>query len=56
VEVFFANPRRYGLFGKKIDTEITDFISNNDVAKISDTEDFLLEGEPEILYNQIKKD
>ena len=33
VEVFFANPRRYGLFGKKIDAEITDFISNNDVAK-----------------------
>jgi len=55
-EVFFANPNRYGFFGKKISAEITDFIPRNDVAKISDTGHFLLRGESEALYNQIKKD
>ncbi|GJM14670.1 MAG: hypothetical protein DHS20C12_30730 [Pseudohongiella sp.] len=55
-EVFFANPNRYGFFGKKISAEITDFIPRNDVAKISNTGHFLLRGESEKLYNQIKKD
>lgn len=55
-EVFFANPNRYGFFGKKISAEITDFIPRNDVAKISNTGHFLLKGESERLYNQIKRD
>jgi D-alanyl-D-alanine carboxypeptidase len=55
-EVFFANPNRYGFFGKKISAEITDFIPRNDVAKISNTGHFLLKGESETLYNKIKKD
>ena len=55
-EVFFANPNRYGFFGKKISAEITDFIPRDDVAKISNTGHFLLRGESETLYNQIKKD
>lgn len=55
-EIFFANPHRYGFFGKKISAEITDFIPRNDVAKISNTGHFLLKGESETLYNQIKND
>lgn len=55
-EVFFANPNRYGFFGKKISAEITDFIPRKDVAKISNTGHFLLKGESENLYDQIKKD
>lgn len=55
-EVFFANPHRYGFFGKKISAEITDFIPHADVAKISNTGHYLLKGESESLYRQIKKD
>lgn len=55
-EVFFANPNRYGFFGKKISAEITDFIPRNDVAKIPNTAHFLLRGKSEALYHQIKKD
>lgn len=55
-EVFFANPNRYGFFGKKISAEITDFIPASDVAKISNTGHYLLKGESEGLYRQIKKD
>ena len=55
-EVFFANPNRYGFFGKKISAEITDFIPSNEVAKISNTGHYLLKGESEALYRQIKKD
>ena len=55
-EVFFANPNRYGFFGKKISAEITDFIPKNDVAKISNTGHFLLKGESLNLYNQIQRD
>ncbi len=55
-EVFFANPNRYGFFGKKISAEITDFIPSGEVAKISNTGHYLLKGESEGLYRQIKKD
>ncbi len=55
-EVFFANPHRYGFFGKKISAEITDFIPRTEVAKISNTGHFLLKGQSENLYTQIKKD
>lgn len=55
-EVFFANPHRYGFFGKKISAEITDFIPENDVAKISNTGHYLLRGESLNLYEQIKRD
>lgn len=55
-EVFFANPNRYGFFGKKISAEITDFIPENDVAKISNTGHYLLKGESLNLYQQIQRD
>lgn len=55
-EVFFANPNRYGFFGKKISAEITDYIPATEVAKISNTGHYLLKGESESLYRQIKKD
>lgn len=55
-EVFFANPNRYGFFGKKISQEITDFIPKNDVAKISNTGHYLLRGESLNLYQHIKND
>lgn len=55
-EVFFANPNRYGFFGKKISAEITDFIPAHDVAKIPNTGHYLLKGESEGLYRKIKKD
>lgn len=55
-EVFFANPNRYGFFGKKISQEITDSIPRNEVSKISNTGHFLLKGESLNLYNQIKGD
>lgn len=55
-EVFFANPNRYGFFGKKISAEITDFIPKDDVAKISNTGHYLLKGESLNLYQQIQRD
>ncbi len=55
-EVFFANPNRYGFFGEKISTDITDAIPRQDVSKISGSGHFLLKGESLNLYNQIKRD
>jgi hypothetical protein len=55
-EIFFANPNRYGFFGKKISRDITDYIPKKDVAKISNSGHFLLKGESLNLYNQIRKD
>lgn len=55
-EVFFANPNRYGFFGKKISQEITDHIPANDVAKISNSGHYLLKGESLNLYQQLKND
>lgn len=55
-EVFFANPTRYGFFGKKISQEITEAIPKNGVAKIANSGHFLLKGESLNLYNQLRKD
>lgn len=55
-EVFFANPGRYGFFGKKISPQITDAIAKRDVAKIANSGHFLLKGESLNLYQQIKRD
>ncbi len=55
-EVFFANPSRYGFFGKKINADITDAIAVNEVAKIDNTGHFLFKGESLNLYSQIKRD
>jgi hypothetical protein len=55
-EVFFANPNRYGFFGKKISRDITDFIPKKDVAKISNSGHYLLKGESLNLYDQIRND
>ncbi len=55
-EIFFANPNRYGFFGKKISRDITDYIPKQDVAKISNSGHYLLKGESLNLYNQIRKD
>ncbi len=55
-EIFFANPHRYGFFGKKIVLELTEYIPKNDVAKVPDTGHFLIKGEPLNLYNKMKAD
>ncbi|MDA1370081.1 MAG: M15 family metallopeptidase [Proteobacteria bacterium] len=55
-EIFFANPHRYGFFGKKISSEITESIAKAEVTKISGTGHFLLRGESLNLYEQIKRD
>lgn len=55
-EVFFANPNRYGFFGKKISPQITDMIPRKDVAKIGNSGHFLLKGESLNLYQKIKRD
>lgn len=55
-EIFFANPNRYGFFGKKISRDITDFIPKKDVAKISNSGHYLLKGESLNLYDQIRND
>ena len=55
-EVFFANPNRYGFFGKKISHSLTDVIPRNDVAKVARTGHFLLRGESLNLYNRLKRD
>ena len=55
-EVFFANPNRYGFFGKKISSQITDAIPRREVAKVEDTGHYLIRGESLNLYNQIKRD
>jgi hypothetical protein len=55
-EIFFANPNRYGFFGKKISRDITDYIPKKDVAKIQNSGHYLLRGESLNLYNQIRRD
>ena len=55
-EIFFANPHRYGFFGKKISLEITDAIPKKDVAKVPDSGHFLLRGESLNLYEKMKAD
>lgn len=55
-EIFFANPTRYGFFGKKISPEITEAIPRKDVAKIPNSGHFLLKGESLNLYEQLRKD
>jgi len=55
-EIFFANPHRYGFFGKKISLEITDAIPRKDVAKIPNSGHFLLKGESLNLYEKMKAD
>ena len=55
-EIFFANPNRYGFFGKKISHEITDAIPKTEVSKIPNSGHFLLKGESLNLYNKIKAD
>ena len=55
-EIFFANPNRYGFFGKKISPQITAAIPKLDVAKIRDSGHFLLKGESLNLYQQINRD
>ncbi len=55
-EIFFANPHRYGFFGKKISLDITDTIPKNDVQKIANSGHFLLKGESLNLYNKLRDD
>lgn len=55
-EIFFANPTRYGFFGKKISPDITDVIPRHEVAKIPNSGHFLLRGESLNLYNQLRND
>jgi len=55
-EIFFANPHRYGFFGKKISLEITDAIPRKNVAKIPNSGHFLLKGESLNLYEKMKAD
>ncbi|MCG8413363.1 MAG: M15 family metallopeptidase [Pseudomonadales bacterium] len=55
-EIFFANPHRYGFFGKKVSLDITDAIPRKDVAKIPNSGHFLLKGESLNLYNKLVAD
>ncbi len=55
-EVFFANPNRYGFFGKKISHSLTEIIPRKDVAKIARSGHYLLRGESLNLYNRLKDD
>lgn len=55
-EIFFANPHRYGFFGKKISLDITDSIPREEVTKIPSSGHFLLKGESLNLYNKLKSD
>lgn len=55
-EVFFANPTRYGFFGRKISQEITEVIPRQEVAKIPNSGHFLLKGESLNLYNKLRAD
>ena len=55
-EIFFANPHRYGFFGKKISLDLTDTIPKNEVSKIPNSGHFLLKGESLNLYNKLRDD
>ena len=55
-EIFFANPSRYGFFGKKISKEITEAIPREEVAKIPNSGHYLLKRESLNLYNQLRSD
>ena len=55
-EIFFANPHRYGFFGKKVSLDITEAIPKHDVAKVPNSGHFLLKGESLNLYNKLRAD
>ena len=55
-EMFFTDPSRYGFFGTKVSTSITDVLPRGDVIKIARSGHYLLKGESLNLYNRIRRD
>lgn len=54
--IFFEDATRYGFLGSKVTTDLTARISNRDAVKMPGTGHYIFKGEPQAMYNQIKKD
>jgi hypothetical protein len=55
-ETFADNVSRYGFFGEKVVTDLTNVVSNKDRLKVHGTGHFLFRGESQSLYNRLRKD
>ena len=55
-EIFYTNSTRYGFYGEKVLTHLTDSINDRDAQKMPGTGQHLLKGDPIRFYNRIKKD
>ena len=55
-EVFFEDATKYGFFGSKVITNLTNRISKSQTIKMPRTGHYLFKGEPLHMYNKIKND
>lgn len=54
--LFYTEAQKYGFHGKKVTEELTATINPNDTVKIPASGHFLLRGDSEAYYNQIRND
>jgi len=54
--LFYEDPNKYGFYGKKVTTNITQNISKKEIIKIPKTGHYLYKGTPLEDYTRIKKD
>ncbi len=55
-ELFAVNASRYGFFGEKVITELTQSIPTRERSKVGRTGHYLYKGDSEALYKKLKKD
>lgn len=54
--IFFEDASRYGFLGNKVITKLTTNISSRETVKIPRTGHYLFKGQPQNMYNKIKRD
>jgi hypothetical protein len=55
-EIFFADATRYGFFGEKVITDLTERVPNKDVVKIAGSGHYLLKGPSLAKFERIRAD
>ncbi len=55
-ELFYADAERYGFYGEKVITELTERIPDRSVAKIAGSGHYLLKGDSLAKFTQIRRD
>lgn len=55
-EIFYTDASKYGFYGEKVSTRLTERIARKDTVKIPRTGQYLFRGDSERLYHKIRKD